>query len=183
MKSSHKVRPLIIVSLFTAIIAILAQIVIPLPLIPITGQTFAIGLVAIILGRKYGTLAVVLYICIGSAGAPVFANMTGGIGILLGPTGGYIFSFIPAAYLIGLYMDKMPLTIPQAFIANLIGMAVNLTIGTVWLKYYGSYSWAAAFLSGVAPFIIVGMIKAFLSAYIGVQVKRRLLSSRLLRIA
>ena len=163
-----------------AIIAVLAQVTIPLPLIPITGQTLAVGLVVTILGTKLGTLSVLVYILLGTAGIPVFSGMSGGYGIIIGPTGGYIVGFLAAAVLMGLYLDKFGITYVQAIIANIIGMVVTLAFGTVWLKIVGDLTWTAAFMGGAAPFIIVGILKAVLAAWLGVVVRRRLVSAHLI---
>ena len=117
-----------------AIIAVLAQVTIPLPLIPITGQTLAVGIIVTILGTRLGTLSVLLYILLGAAGLPVFSGMSGGLGILVGPTGGYIVGFLATAIIMGLYLDKFGITFAQAIIANIIGMIITLAFGTVWLK-------------------------------------------------
>ncbi|MFJ7666816.1 biotin transporter BioY [Lysinibacillus sp. NPDC097195] len=163
-----------------AIIAVLAQVTIPLPLIPITGQTLAVGLVVTILGTKLGTLSVLVYILLGTAGLPVFSGMSGGYGIIIGPTGGYIVGFLAAAVLMGLYLDKFGITVVQAVIANLIGMVITLAFGTTWLKIVGDLTWTAAFMGGAAPFIIVGILKAVLAAWLGVIVRRRLESAHLI---
>jgi len=157
-----------------AIIAVLAQVTIPLPLIPITGQTLAVGIIVTILGTRLGTLSVLLYILLGAVGLPVFSGMSGGLGILVGPTGGYIVGFLATAIIMGLYLDKFGITFAQAIIANIIGMFVTLVFGTVWLKIVADYTWTAAFMGGVAPFIVVGIVKAVLAAWIGVIVRRRL---------
>ncbi len=157
-----------------AIIAVLAQVTIPLPLIPITGQTLAVGIVVTILGTRLGTLSVLLYILLGAAGLPVFSGMSGGLGILVGPTGGYIVGFLATAIIMGLYLDKFGITFTQAIIANIIGMIITLSFGTVWLKIVADYTWTAAFLGGTAPFIVVGIVKAVMAAWIGVIVRRRL---------
>lgn len=157
-----------------AIIAVLAQVTIPLPLIPITGQTLAVGIIVTILGTRLGTLSVLLYILLGAAGLPVFSGMSGGLGILVGPTGGYIVGFLATAIIMGLYLYKFGITFTQAIIANIIGMIVTLAFGTVWLKIVADYTWTAAFMGGVAPFIVVGIVKAVLAAWIGVIVRRRL---------
>ena len=179
MKSS--VFPMILTSLCAAIIAVLAQILIPLPLIPITGQTLAIGLVVTILGLKHGTYAVLLYILLGAIGLPVFQSFTGGLGILFGPTGGYIIGFIPTAIVIGFYLKKTRLTFTHALVANILGMLVTLAFGAVWLKYLAELSWTGALLSGVIPFLIVGVIKAILAAWVGVIVRQRLEQANILR--
>ena len=105
-KDQIKLRSMIMIALFAAIIGVLAQVTIPLPLVPITGQTLAIGLAATILGSRNGTFAVILYLLIGSAGVPVFAEFSAGISKLFGPTGGFLVGFIPAAFIIGFYMEK-----------------------------------------------------------------------------
>lgn len=164
-----------------AIIAVLAQITIPLPLVPITGQTLAIGLVVTILGLKFGSYAVVLYVCLGAIGLPVFQMFTGGLGILVGPTGGYIIGFIPTAIVMGLYFKKFGTTLFHALIANLIGMMITLVFGAVWLKIVADLSWTAAMVSGIVPFLIVGIIKAAAAAWLGIIVRERLIQARMLQ--
>lgn len=165
-----------------AIIAVLAQVSIPLPFspVPITGQTLAVGLIVTILGTRLGTFSVLIYILLGAVGLPVFSGMSGGFAILVGPTGGYIVGFLVTAIIMGLYLDKFGITIFHAIIANLIGMVVTLAFGTVWLKVVGDLSWTAAFMGGVAPFIVVGILKAVLAAWVGVIVRRRLESAHLI---
>ncbi|WP_342598181.1 biotin transporter BioY [Psychrobacillus sp. FSL H8-0483] len=165
-----------------AIIAILAQVTIPLPLVPITGQTLAIGLIVTILGTRLGTLSVLLYILLGAVGMPVFSGMSGGLGVVVGPTGGYIVGFLPSAIIMGLYMKKFGITIPHAIVANIIGMIVTLALGTAWLKIAADLTWTAAFMGGAAPFIIVGILKAVLAAYLGVVVRRRLETAHLIEV-
>ncbi len=175
-----KLRMMIVTALFAAIIGVMAQITIPLPLVPITGQTLAIGLAATILGSRYGTLSVILYLIIGSAGVPVFAEFSGGVSKLIGPTGGYLVGFVPTAFLIGWFMEKRDFTFKNAVIANSMGTLVTLALGTAWLKIAAELSWSAAIAGGFTPFIIVGLIKAVLASWIGVLVRNRLISARLL---
>lgn len=179
-KQQQKLRMMIITALFAAIIGVLAQLTIPLPLVPITGQTLAIGLAATILGSRFGTISVLLYLFIGAAGVPVFAEFSGGISKLVGPTGGYLVGFVPAAFIIGWVLEKTSFTFRNAMIGNTIGMLVTLVFGTVWLKLALEMSWTAAFTSGFAPFIVVGVMKAALASWIGILVRNRLESARLL---
>ncbi|KGR78333.1 biotin transporter BioY [Ureibacillus manganicus] len=179
MKS--KTQMYVVTAFAAAIIAVLAQISIPLPMgVPITGQTLAVGLVVTILGTKYGSLAVLVYILLGAIGMPVFSSMSGGIGVLVGPTGGYIIGFLAQAFIQGLYMDKFGYTYVHAIISNLIGMVITLAFGTAWLKVALSISWEAAFMGGVYPFIILGIVKAVAAAYFGIIVRNRLLSQQLI---
>lgn len=181
MSAQHeKLRMMLTAALFAAIIGIFAQITIPLPFVPITGQTLAVGLAATILGSRYGSLSALLYMLIGAVGLPVFSGMSGGMGVIFGPTGGYIISFIFSAFLIGWYIEKTKATVVHAFIANIIGMIINLAFGTAWLKVFAELGWAEAFAAGFAPFIIGGIVKAFLASWVGIQVRSRLSSARLL---
>ncbi|OZU89559.1 BioY family transporter [Virgibacillus indicus] len=168
------------VAIFAAITAILAQVEIPLPLIPISGQTLAVGIAATILGSRQGALAMVLYMAIGAVGLPVFAGFSGGPQVLVGPSGGYVFGFIAAAYVTGLILEKTKFTIPMAVIANIMGMFVTLAFGTVQLKLVLDLGWNAAIVAGVYPFLVVGFIKAFLASWIGIVVRRRLVQAKLL---
>lgn len=180
LQSHNRLKMWINSALFAAIIGILAQVTIPLPLVPITGQTLAVGLAATILGSRYGTLSVIFYGLIGAIGIPVFSGMSGGLGVIIGPTGGFIVGFIPAAFLTGLYLEKTSFTVINAMIANTIGMLVTLSFGTVWLKFAVDMTWAGAFASGFLPFIVVGLIKAFLASWVGITVYKRLVSAKLI---
>ncbi|WP_017380233.1 biotin transporter BioY [Paenisporosarcina sp. TG-14] len=179
---NENLKMLIVTALFAAIIGIMAQLTIPLPLVPITGQTLAIGLAATILGKRYGTLSVLVYIMLGIAGLPVFSAMTSGLGIVFGPTGGYIIGFIPAAFIIGWYLERFGFTVTHAIIANIMGTVVTLTFGAVWLKFIAELSWTAVLAGGVTPFIIVGIIKAVIAATVGIIVRKRLTSAKLLPV-
>src|SRR5690625_4709967 len=124
--SSFKLRLMIITALFAAIISVLAQVVIPLHFgVPITGQTLDIGLAATILGSRLCTCATLLYLIIGSVGMPVFAQFTGGLVILIGPTGVFLVGFVPAVFIMGYYLEKTSFTITNALIANIIGMFID----------------------------------------------------------
>ncbi len=180
MNEQMKLRMLIITALFAAIIGVLAQVSIPIPPVPITGQTFAIGLAATILGAKYGTMSVLLYLMIGAIGAPVFAQMSGGFAVFVGPTGGFLFGFIPSAFMIGYILEKTSFQVKQAIFANIVGMFIALFFGTVWLKYGGNLSWSAAFTGGFTPFIFVGLIKALLASWLGILIRKRLIAANLL---
>ena len=81
-------------SLFAALLAICAWICIPMPGIVITLQSFAMALALLYLGGKWGCLSILLYLCLGAVGLPVFSGMQGGIGVLLGPNGGFLWGFL-----------------------------------------------------------------------------------------
>jgi biotin transport system substrate-specific component len=178
--NGEKLRMIIQCSIFAAITGIFAQIEIPLPLVPISGQTLAVGMTATILGSRYGAFAMVGYAALGAVGVPVFAGFSGGAQVLVGPTGGYIFGFIAAAFLTGLILEKTKFNLTMAMIANTVGMIVILILGTIQLKYVAELSWAQAMAAGVYPFIVVGLIKAFLASWIGITVRNRLVQAKLI---
>ncbi|MEK4563991.1 biotin transporter BioY [Alkalihalobacillus sp. FSL R5-0424] len=180
-EQSNKLRDLIHCGIFAAITAVLAQLEIPLPLVPISGQTLAVGLAATILGSRKGALAMLCYVLLGTVGLPVFAGATGGVHILFGPTGGYIFAFIITAFITGYYLEKTSFTLVHAMIANTLAATLALTLGTIWLKYAASLPWAGAIAAGVTPFIIPGIIKAFLASWIGITVRKRLISANIMQ--
>jgi biotin transport system substrate-specific component len=171
-----------IIAFCGAIIAVLAQITIPIPVIPLTMQTLAVGLISTIIPWRQSVAAVSVYVIMGAIGLPVYANFTGGVGILFGPTGGFLLSFVLMAFVIGYYQSIVGYSKWQAISANLLGMLINLIIGTVWLKYYLQLSWIEAFMSGFVPFIVVGVIKAVLAASIGLTIRIRLLQAKLMTV-
>lgn len=179
---SIKLREVIICALFVAITGILAQISIPIPPVPFTGQTLAVGLTATIIGSRLGTFSMFGYLVVGAAGVPIFASFNGGMGVLVGPTGGFIIGFIAAAFITGFILEKTKFTIPIAIFANIVGMAVTLAIGWIQLKYVAGLSWPAALAGGVTPFIPLGILKAVLAGWLGIIIRQRLISANVLPI-
>ena len=100
------IRQLVYCALFAALIAVFAQITIPIDPVPISLATFGVMTCGLILGWKYGALAVAVYILLGAVGAPVFAGFKNGAAVLAGPTAGYILGYLPYALLAGLPIKK-----------------------------------------------------------------------------
>ncbi|WAA11038.1 biotin transporter BioY [Fervidibacillus albus] len=178
--TGHRLKKMIVSALFASIIGILAQLTIPIPNIPITGQTLGVGLAATILGAKQGTYTLILYVFMGAVGVPVFSNFSSGLATIFGPTGGYIVGFIPSAWFIGFLLEKTSFRFSNAFFANLIGMVTTLLFGTIWYKWISDIGWSASFLTGFVPFIIVGIIKAYFASVIGITVRKQLIRAKLL---
>ncbi len=178
-----RLRGLILAALFAAITAVLAQVTIPLPLVPITGQTLGVCLAATILGSRLGALSMIIYALLGTFGIPVFSKASGGFQVILGPTGGYIIGFIVTAFIIGKILERARLTFSMAMIANLAGIVVTLVIGMIQLKMVAHLSWDKAFAVGIYPFIAGELIKSGIASYIGIIVKQRLTQARMLPAA
>ncbi|MCR5508773.1 MAG: biotin transporter BioY [Lachnospiraceae bacterium] len=180
-RSSSHVRDLCYVALFTALIAVLAQISIPLPGgVPMTLQTFAIPLAGLVLGPKRGTLAAVVYVLLGAVGVPVFAGFSGGLGIVLGMTGGFIVSFPLMAFLAGL-AEKKTVKSPMLWVWLVTGAVANYVVGTVWFMFVADSSLIAALTACVIPFIPTAILKIILSGFFGTMLRRVLVKSNLLQ--
>lgn len=167
-------KSLILAAEFAAIIAIFSQFTIPLGIIPLTGQTLAVGFTVTILGRRVGTQAILIYLLLGFIGLPVFAGMKAGIGVLFGATGGYLVGFILTGLITGTILEKTTFNFSWAIIANLAGAIAPLIFGSIWLKFFSGSTWSAAFFGGFLPFILPGVLKAIAAAYIGISVRKRI---------
>ncbi|WP_024984710.1 biotin transporter BioY [Brevibacillus borstelensis] len=178
---NERLKWLVLSAIFAAVTAVFSQITIPLPVIPITGQTLAVGFTATILGSRWGTVAILIYVLLGAVGLPVFSGASGGPQVLVDKTGGYIFGFIFTAFATGLILEKTRFTFTWALVANIVGMIITLIFGSVQLKYVLDIPWDKAFAGGAVPFLLVGVVKAVLAAWIGIKVRERLVSSNLLQ--
>ena len=156
---------------------LLAQARFPLPWspVPITGQTFAVLLAGVMLGRWWGGISMAIYAVLGVAGIPWFNGGMGGLAQLAGPTGGYIFGFILAALFIGHFTDKYVRS--RSFVSMLGLMLVGdfvlvfvpgVTQLGLWLNLVkGSpVSFAALLGMGLVPFIAGDVTKAVLAALV-----------------
>lgn len=147
-----------------ALVALMAQIAIPLPFtpVPLTGQTFAVLLVGAALGSKRGAASLALYTAAGALGLPVFAAAKSG---LSGPTLGYLFGFIAAAYLIGWLSERgLERSIRTSLIPFALGTLVIYLFGAGWLALSLHLSPADALAKGVLPFLPGDIFKMALAA-------------------
>lgn len=147
------------------LVALLAHLTIPLPLVPITGQTLGVLLAGAALGWRRGGLAMLAYLAEGGVGLPVFAGGTGGMVHLLGPTGGYLVSYVLAAALIGFLAEHgWDRRSWSTALAMLLGNLVIYAVGLPWLGVVAHLSPQHTFQFGLYPFIIGDTIKLVLAA-------------------
>ncbi len=147
-------------------IAIFAQIDIDLPGgIPISGQSFAVLVTAILLGRLWGIFAVALYVILGVLGLPVFANRASGLEVLESGSGGFVIGFVVAAFFIGWLGDAgWKRSFGKSFLAMLMGTAIILFLGVGKLTY--DYDLASALEWGFFPFLWGAVVKIILGAVV-----------------
>lgn len=167
-------REQIIAAFFAILIAALSQVTIPLGLIPLTLQTFIVGLTVTILGPRIGTWSILIYLLLGLIGLPVFAGGNAGVGVLFGPTGGFLVGFIFNGLTTGYLLEKTKYNFFWGIVANILGAFVTLAFGTMWLKFGAGMEWLAAFKGAFLPFIIPGIIKAVAAGYLGILIGKRL---------
>jgi len=156
-----KTKMMILCALFAALTAVCSMISIPLPFtpVPINLATLSVFLAGGLLGSRYGALSQLVYVFLGAIGLPVFHSFTGGLGILTGPTGGYIIGYVAGAWLIGFMIEKLGQSFFKNIISMIAGLAACYVLGTLWFMYITSSGLAAALMMCVVPFLIGDAIK------------------------
>ena len=149
------------IAAFVGFTALAAQMAVRLPYtpVPVTMQTLFVLLAGIVLGPRDGFYAMIAYIGIGIAGAPVFAGMTFGPAVLFGPTGGYLLAFPAAAMLTGFVARSLRGGKPAVLIASLAGSATILLGGTLYLWLLSGQSLSGVLAMAVLPFILADLVK------------------------
>lgn len=173
--SKFSVRDICYAGLFAAVIAVMAQISIPMPLgVPMTMQTFAITLAAVVLGSKLSAIATLVYLLLGAVGVPVLANFSGGIDKFVGPTGGFLISFPIMAYIIGLGVEHRDAFKGAFPVAVVVGTVVNYIVGVILFVIVAHSTVSVAVSACVLPFIPTAIIKAVLACVLGLNIRKRI---------
>jgi len=171
------------VALMAAFTAVAAQIAIPLEPVPFTLQVLAVVLTGLLLGSRYGALAMAIYLLVGAVGIPVFSGFRGGLGILLGDTGGYLLAYPLAAALAGVAAGAVA-NAPRrralivGFLWGSLALAVIYALGAAWLMVLAGLSPGAALVAGVLPFVVFDLIKVGLANLVAVAVAPAIAASR-----
>lgn len=171
-------RDMCYIGILVALIAVMAQISIPMPLgVPMTMQTFAVYLCGLLLGSRRGALCALVYLLLGAVGAPVFSHFRGGVQMLAGPTGGFLLTFPLMAWLVGKGIELAHRR-GSAFLGLLLGTAANYLGGMLLYSLLSSTTLWQAFVACVLPFLPTTILKAAAAAFLGIQLRRRGLSVR-----
>lgn len=184
MKSQNilTIKEMAITATMTAIICILGPwaIAIPVSPVPISLGTLGIYFALYVLGMKLGTISVFLYVLLGAFGLPVFTNFSGGIGKLLGPTGGYIIGYLFLALICGFFLMKFPENFALQILGFILGTIVLYLFGTLWLQFQLSLTFQKALLLGVIPYVPGDVAKLAISFIIALPIKKQLKKASLL---
>lgn len=176
MQSDRKIniRTMAEIAIFTAFMCIISPIALPIGPVPITLGTFAINLAAYVFGWKKAALSCLLYLLLGIVGLPVFSGFTGGIGKVLGPTGGYMIGYLAITLFGGYFSEKANRKIVPSVLALLGGAVLNYAFGTLWLAWQAGMSFVSALLVAVVPFLVGDVIKVLLAVLVGNPIYKRL---------
>jgi len=152
-------RELTSAALFTALIAAGAFVAIPIGSVPFTLQVLFVLLAGMLLGPRLAALSVLAYLVLGLV-APVYAGGTSGLGVLFGPTGGYLWGFVLAALVTGAVCARGRTSLARFVAAGLLGVVPIYALGAVWLAAQLHLGLGTALATGVAPFVWLDVLKA-----------------------
>jgi len=172
---SLSVRDLTFIAMMTALIAVCAWITVPMT-VPFTMQTFGVFMALLVLGGPKGTIAIALYILLGMAGVPVFAGFGAGVGVLAGPTGGYIVGFLLTGILYwGLSRILKNLKVKAAVLAA--GLCLCYLFGTIWFSIVmngrnNPVGFFQAIGLCVLPYVLPDLLKLLLALQLSERLKK-----------
>ncbi len=174
-KPGARALDIVYIAIGAALIAVCSWISIPTA-VPFTLQTFAVFFVLLLLGGKRGTMATLVYVLLGAVGTPVFSGFAGGIGVLLGNTGGYILGFIFMGIIYILFTKLLGNRNWVKISALLTGLVVCYAFGTAWFMYVylrntGDVGLMTVLSWCVFPFIIPDLIKMALAFAMSKRIK------------
>ncbi len=178
-KNNHlDLHKLVLASLMAALIAVGGYLAIPIGPVPIVLQNLFVLVAALLLGSKWGSAAVAVYLLAGACGLPVFAGGGGGLGHLFGPRGGYLFGFLASAWVVGKISEVSGRRLAAEIAAMVVGSLIVYAIGVPWLKTVLGFSYGKALAVGMYPFVIGDLLK-IAAAYVIVKSVRPLLHGQL----
>ena len=173
MKNTNKfsINKLTSAALLTAVTIVLAQISVMTPWgVPFTLQTFAIALCGYVLGSKIGFVSVITYILMGVAGVPVFSNFRGGINVVFGLTGGFIFGFIPLVLLSGLAVKRRNAALK--ILLGFIGLVICHILGVIQFAFVTSSSITHSLILVSLPYLIKDLVSVFAAYYLSMSIRK-----------
>ena len=170
-------------ALMAAVTAVAAQISVPLFPVPFTLQVLAVILSGLLLGPRYGALSQAIYVLVGAVGVPVFAQFSGGLAVILGPTGGYLVSYPVAAAVAGLAAraarnGSRRRALWTGFLWGCAGLAVIYAVGASWLSVVSGLPLTASLAQGVLIFLPFDLIKVVLATLVAVAAAPAIAPSR-----
>lgn len=169
-----EIKSMVRMSLLAALICVSSYISFSIGTVPFSAQSLAIMIIGLLLKPKEAGITVGVYILLGAIGIPVYANGSSGIGILFGPTGGYIWGFLLGAIVISIIKNKIK-TDAGAILATIIGgIIVIYAFGVMGLVFIAKMPITGAMAVGVYPFLIGDVVKVIAATWISKKLENRL---------
>lgn len=171
--SSVRTRALVLAALLAALLAASAWVTIPIGAVPVTLQLFVLAVIVLVASPAQAAAAVGLYLAMGVAGLPVFSGAQGGLGVIGGPTGGYLVGFWVGVVVASWLRVNAPVAPPVAD-AVALGFLVALVYaaGVLWLAWSTGRSVSEAFAIGALPFLPVDALKCVAAASVAAVLRR-----------
>ncbi len=160
----HNTKLLILSALFTAVICVFSQIMVPTPILPVTLQVFGICLCGYLLGAKFSILSVLCYILLGAVGLPVFYGFQGGAHHLLSFTGGFILGFLPLAFCCGIFKNSKSNILKIGF--GVLGVIICHLMGVLQFSLVSSNGFFESFLIASLPYLLKDIPLCVMAYYI-----------------
>ena len=171
-----------VTALMAAVMCVLGPLTVPIGAVPISLANFVICLTAWLLGPKFGTLSVAVYLLIGLVGVPVFSGYGAGIAKLAGPTGGYLVGYLLLAFIGGLFIEKSNGQPVVSGIGLVLGDAACYVLGTAWFVFQMQCELSYALSVCVYPFIALDLAKIVVSCVVGALLRKRLEQAGVLKL-
>lgn len=172
-----------VTALMAAVMCVLGPLTVPIGAVPISLANFVICLTAWLLGPKFGTLSVAVYLCIGLIGVPVFSGYGAGLAKIAGPTGGYLVGYLLLALIGGLFIEKSNGNPVVSGIGLVLGDAACYVLGTAWFVFQMQCELGYALSVCVYPFIALDLAKIVVSCVVGALLRKRLMQAGVLKMA
>ncbi len=170
---NNSTKMLTLCGLFAAITAVFSQIAFDIGPIPINFAMLSVFIAGGLLGAKYGMISQIVYVLLGAIGAPVFSHFSGGFGIVIGPTGGYIIGYIFSAFITGFIANKLKsIKAVGLVIGMVIGLIVCYAFGTAWYMFITKNNLWTALTWCVFPFLIGDALKIFVATLVVTPLKK-----------
>lgn len=182
---THKTHALTKIALMTSVLCIIGPLAITFPFspVPISLTTLILYISVYVIGKRGALISCGLYLVIGLIGIPVFSGFTGGIGKILGPTGGYLVGYLFLTYISGIFIENVKKERERKHyyilcVLQILGMmfatAVCYFFGSIWLMYQTKLGAKTVMMTGVIPFIPGDIVKILIGLFVGIGIRKRL---------
>lgn len=174
-KGVKRTESMVVAAIFAALTGVLSWISIPLPFTPVPANLALAGVMlgAVVMSGRYGKMAgvesVAVYILMGAIGLPVFSGGTSGLGVILGPTGGFIIGYAATALWVGFWGNQKSIAVTA--LMNMIGIIWCYAFGLLWFMQLTGQTLVAGISACVLPFIVGDVLKSIFVAYLGRKIK------------